>query len=107
MDINPAYNFVGHVLKEFYSKFENILTDSESVIKMLKNKILMLQEFVNDIPSVHLFMELMDLMLNKAVTKFQEDFCLQILGIVMGTNLVPKLANIYMALLEELYYMQK
>ena len=30
--------FVGHYLKEFYSKFENILMDSLSVIKMLKNK---------------------------------------------------------------------
>ena len=37
--LTPASIFVGHYLKEFYSKFENILTDSLSVIKMLKNKI--------------------------------------------------------------------
>ena len=49
-------------------------------------------------------MELMDLMPNKAVTKFQENFFLQILGIVMGTNLAPILANIYMAMLEEELY---
>ena len=52
-------------------------------------------------------MELMDLMPNKAVTKFQEDFFLQITGIVRGTNLAPILANMYMALLEELYIICK
>ena len=52
-------------------------------------------------------MELMDLMPNKAVTKFQEEFFLQIRGIDMGTNLAPILANIYMALLEELYIICK
>ena len=29
--------FVVHYLKEFYSKFENIVTDSLSLIKMLEN----------------------------------------------------------------------
>ena len=32
---------------------------------------------------------------------FQTDFFKQILGIVMGTNLAPALANIYMAMFEE------
>ena len=36
--------------------------------------------------------------------KFQEEFFLQIMGIVMGTNLAPILANIYMAMLEEELY---
>ena len=36
--------------------------------------------------------------------KFQEDFFMQILGIVMGTNLAPILTNIYMAMLEEELY---
>ena len=33
--------------------------------------------------------------------EFQKVFYKQILGIVMGTNLAPILANIYMAMLEE------
>ena len=37
--LTPASIFVGHYLKEFYSKFENILTDSLSVVKMLENTI--------------------------------------------------------------------
>ena len=46
----------------------------------------------------------MDLVLNSAVMKFQEEFFLQILGIVMGTNLAPIFTNIYMAILEEELY---
>ena len=37
----------------------------------------------------------MELVLKSAVMKFQKDFFKQILGIVMGTNLAPILANIY------------
>ena len=43
-------------------------------------------------------MELMDLVLNCAIMKFQEDFFMQIVGIVMGTNLAPILEKIYMAI---------
>ena len=43
----------------------------------------------------------MELVLHSAVMKFQKDFFKQILGIVMGTNLTPILANTYMAMLEE------
>ena len=31
--------FVGHYLKEFYSKFGNILTDNLSLITLLENKV--------------------------------------------------------------------
>ena len=34
--LTPASIFVGHHLKEFYSEFENILTDSLSMVKMLE-----------------------------------------------------------------------
>ena len=55
MDINQSFNFRWSLFKRIYSKFENILMDSLSVIKMLKNKIFdrdcfyfynVLQEFV-------------------------------------------------------------
>jgi len=130
--LTPASIFVGHYLKEFYSKFENILTDSLSLINFFKNTFLdkdyflftRLQKFIyqhffqgchknnkriifryqNVIPSAHFFLESMELMLNCAIMKFQEDFFMQILGIVMGTNLAPILTNIYMAILEEELY---
>jgi len=34
--LTPASIFVGHYLKEFYSKFDSILTDSLSLIKLLE-----------------------------------------------------------------------
>ena len=34
--LTPASIFVGHYLKSFYSKFENILTDSLSLVKLLE-----------------------------------------------------------------------
>ena len=37
----------------------------------------------------------MELVLSCAIMKFQKKFFKQILGIVMGTNLAPILANIY------------
>ena len=37
--LTQASIFVGHYLKEFSSKFEKILTDSLSVVKMLENTI--------------------------------------------------------------------
>ena len=39
--------------------------------------------------------------------KFQEEFFIHILGIVIGTNLAPILANIHMAIQEEESYMFK
>ena len=34
--LTPASIFAGHFLKEFYSKFDNILTDSLSLVKLLE-----------------------------------------------------------------------
>ena len=57
-------------------------------------------KYQNVIPNAHLIIELMEVVLNSAIMKFQKVFYRQILGIVMGTNLAPILANIYMAMLE-------
>ena len=132
--LTPASIFVGHYLKVFYSKFENILTDSLSLIKLLENTffdkdyflftidfkklytnisvkdaIKIIKElffrYQNVIPNAHFILELV---LNCAIIKFQEDFFRQILGIVIGTNLAPILIHICMAILkEELYVMCK
>ena len=131
MDIlTPASIFVGHYLEEFYSKFDNIWTDSLRVVKMLENRIFdrncflftidfkslytnisvkdaiklikrLFFKYQNVIPNACFIIELMEIVLNSAVMKFQEDFSLQILGIVMGTSLAPILANIYIVMLKE------
>ena len=63
----------------------------KDVIKLMK---MLFFKYQNVIPNSHFIMELMELVLNSAVMKFQEELFLQILGIVMGTNLAPILANI-------------
>ena len=65
-------------------------------------------KYQNVIPSTHFIRELMEIVLNSTVIKFQEEFFLQILGIVMGTNLAPILANILgYARIRIIYYMQE
>ena len=128
--LTHASIFVGHHLKTLYSKFEIILNDSLSLVKLLaktkidndcflftvdfqnlysnisvKDALELLKrlffKYQNVIPNAHLLIELIELVLNSAVMEFQKVFYKQILGIVMGTNLAPILANIYMAMLEE------
>ena len=92
----PASIFVGHFLKEFYSKFDSILNDSLSLVKLLeincfnKNCFLFTIDFKslyvnipvddainsikklcfdyqNVIPNVHFIIELLDLVLNSSL----------------------------------------
>ena len=83
--------------KNLYSNTS--VTDALELMKRLFFK------YQNIIPNAHLIIELMELVLKSAVMKFQKEFFKQILGIVMGTNLAPILANIYVciyvAMLEE------
>ena len=101
--LTPASIFVGHYLKEFYSKFENILTDSLSLIRILeiskfdKDCFLLTIDFSslytnisikdamelmkrlffryqNMIPNALLILELMKIVLKGAIIKFQEEF---------------------------------
>ena len=87
----------------FTIDFKNLYTNIsvKDAIKIMKK---LFFRFQNVIPNAHFIMELMELVLNYAIMKFQEDFFMQILGIVMGTNLAPILTNIYMAVLEEEMY---
>ena len=81
---------------DFIKTDSNIsVTDALVLMKRLFFK------YQNIIPSPHLIIELMELVLKSAVMKIQKDFFKRILRIVMGTYLAPILANIYMAMLEE------
>ena len=125
----PASIFAGHFLKEFYTKFDSILNDSLSLVKLLeisrfdKNCFLFTIDFkslytnipVNDaincirklcfeyqnvIPNAHFVIELLDLVLNSSLMVFNGEYFQQIFGLIMGTNVAPILTNIYMAMLE-------
>ena len=51
-------------------------------------------KYQNVILITHFILELMEIVLNGAIIKFQEEFLRQILGIALGTNLARILANI-------------
>ena len=111
LDINTCVYFGGHYLKSFESKYENILTDNLSLIKLLEYKwFLFTVEFKNlysyisvqyslglmkwwlwntknVIPNEHLIIELIELVLNNAVIKFQKVLFKHKLDFVIGTNL--------------------
>ena len=73
------------------------MTDSLSFIKLLEKTKLdkVIFRYQNSIPNAQLNIELVELVLKSAVMKIQKVFFKQYLGIVMGTNLLPILANIY------------
>ena len=130
--LTPVSIFVGHYLKEFYTKFDYILTDSLSLIKLLEtsrfnqkcflltidSKSLytnipvedaikcikeLVEEYRNVIPNANFIVELLEIVLHNSLMTFGGEYFQQIFGVIMGTNVAPILANIYyMARLEQI-----
>ena len=129
--LTPASIFVGHYLKDFYSKFDSILMDSLNLIKILEthrfnqksflftidfkslytnipveDAIKCIIELVNEyqevIPNANFIIELLEIILKNSLMTFDGEYFQQIFGVIMGTNVAPILANIYMAKLEML-----
>jgi len=128
--LTPASIFVGHFLKEIYVKFDGILKDSIRLVRILaKTKfkfgcflftvdfeslytnipvldaIEMIKKLVfqyqNVIPNAHFIIELLDIVLKNSLMTFDKEYLQQFFGIIMGTNLAPILANLYLAILQE------
>ena len=129
--LTPASIFAGHFLKKFYSKFDSILSDSFSLVKLLETtkfdtnchvftidfkslytnipvedainsiKELVL-EFNDVIPNAEFVIELLNVILKNSLMTFNGEYFQQIFGVIMGTNVAPILANIYLAKLEKL-----
>ena len=126
----PASIFVGYFLKEFYIKFDGILKDSLSLVKILEKTRFNLNcflftvdfeslytnipvsdaieimkklvfQFQNVIPNAHFVIELLDVVLKNSLMTFDKEYFQQIFGIIMGTNLAPILAHLYLAMLQE------
>ena len=127
--LTPASIFVGHFLKEFYIKFDGILKDSLSLVKILEktkfdlgcflftvdfenlytnipvsDAIEMIKRLVflyqNVIVNAYFIIELLDIVLKNSLMSFDKEYFQQIFGIIMGTNLAPILANLYLAMLQ-------
>ena len=56
--VTPASIFVGHYYQEFYCKFENMLTDSLSVVEMLKK---LFFKYQNIIPNARFVIEFLEI----------------------------------------------
>ena len=74
----------------FKSLYTNIpIQDAFKLIKKL------LLTFQNIIPSAHVVIELLDLVLHKSLIEINGFFFQQFFGIIMGTNVATILANLY------------
>jgi hypothetical protein len=82
---------------DFKSLYTNIpVEDAINSIKQL------VWEYQNVIPNTEFIIELLELILRNSLMSFNGEYFQQIFGVIMGTNVAPRLANIYMAKLEML-----
>jgi len=131
--LTPASIFAGHFLKDFYSKFDSILTDSLSLVKFLEKEKFdndvfvftidfkslytnipvddainsikeLVMEFIDVIPNAEFVIELLNIILKNSLMTFNGEYFQQIFGVIMGTNVAPILANIYLAKLEQILF---
>ena len=80
---------------DFKSLYTNIpVQDAINAIKELVWK------YGNVIPNSEFIVELLDVILKNSLMTFDGEYFQQIFGVIMGTNVAPILANIYMATLE-------
>ena len=129
--LTPASIFVGHYLKKFCNKFDTILLDSLSLVKILEKEqfdsdcylftvdfkslytnipvqhaIELMKELVNEyrdvISNADFVIDLLELVLDNSLLEFHGEYFQQIFGIIMGTNVAPILANLYLAKLEKI-----
>ena len=128
--LTPVSIFVGHYLKEFCNKFDSILLDTQSLVKFLEEEkfddecflftvdfkslytnipvqhaIELMKELVleykNVLTNSDFVIELLELVLKNSLMEFRGEYFQQIFGIIMGTNVAPILAKLYMAKLEK------
>ena len=129
--LSLASILVGHYLKQFCSKFDSILLDSLSLVKILEKEkfdsdcflftvdfeslytnipvehaIDMMKELVfeykNIISNADFIIDLLELVLKNSLMEFHGEYFQQIFGIIMVTNVAPILANLYLAKLEKI-----
>ena len=61
-----------------------------------------MEEYRNVIPNANFIVELLEIVLRNSLMTFDGEYFQQIFGVIMGTNVAPILANIYMARLEQI-----
>ena len=81
---------------DFESLYTNIPVND--AIEMMKRLVF---QFQNVISNAHFVIELLEIVLKNSLMTFDKEYFQQIFGIIMGTNLAPILANLYLAMLQE------
>ena len=67
-------------------------------IEMMKRLVF---QFQNVISNAQFVVELLEIVLKNSLMTLDNEYFQQIFGIIMGTNLAPILANLYLAMLQE------
>ena len=81
---------------DFESLYTNIpVTDA---IELMKKLVFLFQ---NIISNAHFVIKLLDIVLKNSLMTFDKEYFQQMFGMIMGTNLAPILANLYLAMLQE------
>ena len=78
----------------FDSLYTNIPV--EDAIEIMKKIVFIFQ---NVIPNAHFIIELLEIVLKNSLMSFDKEYFPKKIGIVMGTNFAPILANLYFAVL--------
>ena len=82
---------------DFKSLYTNIPV--EDAIKCIKE---LVEEYTNVILNANFIVELLEIVLRNSLMTFDGEYFQQIFGVIMGTNVAPILANIFMARLEQI-----
>jgi hypothetical protein len=82
---------------DFKSLYTNILTDD--AINSIKELVM---EFSDVIQNADFVIGLLNVILKNSLMTFHGEYFQQIFGVIMGTNVAPILANIYLARLENI-----
>ena len=82
---------------DFESLYTNIPV--EHAIEMMKGLVL---EYKDIITNADFIIDLLEVVLKNSLMEFDGEYFQQIFGIIMGTNVAPILANLYLAKLEKM-----
>ena len=61
----------------------------------------LVMEYINVLPNADFIIDLLELVLENSLMELHGEYFQQIFGIIIGTNVAPILANLYLAKLED------
>ena len=64
-------------------------------------------EYKNEISNAEFIIDLLEIVLENSSMEFHGEYFQQIFGIIMGTNVAPIIANLYLAKLEKIFERKK